>query len=60
MKQISTTGWTYIVYSLMFCGYFSTASLSGWRAPDFSAGGGSSSGGSYYGRSSGGSWGGGK
>lgn len=66
LKNISPTGWSYMVYSLLTCGYFCAAAIGGWKFPDVLAfvdnpGGGSSySGGSSYGRSSGGSWGGGK
>ena len=61
MKWISGSGWSFIAYGLAVCGYFSTALVKHWRAPDLPAGDGSSySSGSSYGRSSGGSWGGGK
>lgn len=60
MKQISTQGWAFLAYGLAVCGYFSTAVVNRWPAPEFPADNGSYSSGSSYGRSSGGSWGGGK
>lgn len=65
MKQISTQGWAFLAYGLAVCGYFSSAVVNRWPAPEFPVDNGSYSSGSYssgssYGRSSGGSWGGGK
>lgn len=60
MKWISASGWGFIAYGLSVCGYFSTAVVNRWPAPDMQSGGSSYSSGSSYGRSSGGSWGGGK
>jgi len=66
MKQLSTLGYYYMMFSMASAFYFCTAAIFGWRGPDFGTGSSSLTGGrsyysgSSYGRSSGGSWGGGK